>query len=496
MSGVVLALAVWSALQRLLGDTSESAPVRALLITVAIGGSLGAALWMGARRARGDIGRREAILLVATSWFVAAAIGAMPYRFWAALSVETDAALPFGSFVNCYFEAMSGLTTTGATVLRDIESVPRSLLLWRAVTHWLGGLGIVVLFVAVLPLLGVGGKHLFRVEAPGPSVEGVKPRIQEAARVLWVIYVCLTAVEIIALRLAGMNWFDSVCHTFATLATGGFSTHNASVGGYDSVAVDVIIIAFMVAAGINFGLYYQIVHGGWRTALRDTELRCYLGLLLLASIFVIISIHGRPLVTTTGVETAATVGDAVRHGTFTVVALQTTTGFCTADFNLWGTATKVLLVALMFVGGSAGSTGGGIKVMRCLMAFKIIWAELEHVFRPRAVRVVKVGRASIDTDMKVSTLVYVLSIGLLTVIGAVVLMLLEQDKSIDVTTAITAAAATLNNIGPGLNQVGAVENYAWFSDASKCFMSVLMALGRLEVFTIIVLLSPRFWKSD
>ena len=254
-----------------------------------------------------------------------------------------------------------GLTTTGASVLSEIERLPHGLLLWRAMTHWLGGLGIVVLFVAVLPTLGVGGKKLFQVEAPGPTSQGVRPRIVETARILWMIYVGMTVVEILALRLFGMGWFESVCHTFATLATGGFSTRNASVGAFDSLGIEVTIIVFMVLAGANFGVYYQIIRCRFQNVWRDPELRLYLGVMALASTVVAVSLMGQPVITTTGDVVTTSTADAVRYGVFQVVSIQTTTGYCTADFDQWGFVGKAVLIGLMFVGASAGSTGGGIK---------------------------------------------------------------------------------------------------------------------------------------
>lgn len=495
-SAAILLVAGWSCLQWILGDESEKAALRALMLTVAGGGIVGMACWFVGRRARQTVGRREAILLVATSWFVAAALSAVPYRLWAASS-DAPVECAFGSYIDCYFEAMSGLTTTGATVLSNIEALPRSLHLWRSLTHWLGGLGIVVLFVAVLPMLGVGGKRLFRVESPGPTPEGVTPRIQETARVLWMIYLGLTVVEIFALRIVGLSWFESVCHTFATLATGGFSTLNPSVAGYQSVAVDTVLIVFMIAAGVNFGLYFQIIKGRWRTVTKDRELRSYLGFIAIGSALVVFSILNRPIVTTDGsIISQADFGDAVRYGVFQVVAVQTTTGFCTADFDLWPFLPKFAMLCLMFVGGSAGSTGGGIKVIRCMMAFKILWAELERVFHPNVVRPVKIGKAVIDTEMKLATMVYFVGIAVLTLLGMVALMLLESGKDIDSITALTASIATLNNIGPGLAKVGATCNFGWFTAGSKCVMILLMALGRLEVMTIIVLFFPRFWRGD
>ena len=497
LSASILAVAGWAAIALLRGDPSEALPMRAFLLTALVGAGVGFSLWVLSRRHTGEIGRREALLLVAVSWIVSAALSAMPYRLWAAM--ETDAErydLAFVSYVDCYFEAMSGLTTTGATVLTRIDTLPSSLLLWRSLTHWLGGLGIVVLFVAVLPMLGVGGKRLFRVEAPGPTAEGVRPRIQETARALWMIYLGLTVALAILLRIAGLDWFESVCHTFATLATGGFSTRNASVGEINSLGVDVVLTVFMVLAGVNFGIYYNAMRGRWRSIKEDPELRAYLGLLLVASVVMIFALRTYPIISTTGEQVERSLGSAARHGVFQVVALQTTTGFCTADFNLWPFGIKAILLALMFVGGSGGSTGGGIKVVRCLIAVKVLAAEIEHVFRPNVVRTIRLGKTVVDPELRHSTLAYILIILLLFGAGAVLLMLFEHDSNISFVTAATASAATLNNIGPGLGRVGAIENYAWFTDASKVLMCGLMALGRLEVFAILVLFVPRFWRRD
>jgi len=504
----ILAAAAWSGLEYELGETGEAAAAMPLLITVVAGLILALALrWIG-RGCNDFLGRREALLLVALSWLGGAALSALPYWLWATAwassflgstdTVVTSAVQthPFSSFVSCYFEAMSGLTTTGATVLSDIESLPRGLLLWRSLTHWLGGLGIVVLFVAVLPSLGVGGKKLFQVEAPGPTSQGVRPRIRETARMLWLIYLGLTAAEIVALRVLGMDWFDAVCHTFATLATGGFSTRNASAGAYDSVAIDVTIIFFMVLAGANFGIYYQLIRRRFRSVWKDPELRLYLGILTVASVIVVVSLLNTSIVSTTGDVHEPSVGQALRYGVFQVVSIQTTTGFCTADFEHWGFVAKAVLIALMFVGASAGSTGGGIKVIRCLIAVKVMLAEVERVFRPNVVRTVKVGRMPVEPEMRLATLVYVLGVLVLFLTGAIILMVLEPSGQITFTTAATASAATLNNVGPGLDLVGALENYGWFSAPSKIVLSILMVLGRLEVYAIFVLFMPRFWRVE
>ncbi len=501
----ILAAACWSAWQYIGGDATERASMEALLFSVSIGLVVALILWTSSREAADFLGRREALLLVALGWLCGAAVSALPYWLWAILRVSrhhgvtralADTGHPFRSFVSCYFEAMSGLTTTGATVLRDVESLPHGLLLWRALTHWLGGLGIVVLFVAVLPNLGVGGKKLFQIEAPGPTSQGVRPRIRETARVLWLIYVGLTVAQILVLRSLGVDWFESVCHTFATLATGGFSTRNASVGAYHSVAIDVTIIFFMVLAGVNFGIYYQLIRRRFYSVWKDPELRLYLSILLVASLIIAFSLIDHGMVTTTGQVLQPSVIQAIRYSVFQVTSIQTTTGYCTADFDRWGFVAKSVLVGLMFVGASAGSTGGGIKVIRCLIAVKVMLAEVERVFRPNVVRTIKVGRVTVDPELRLATLVYVLGIPTLFMTGAVLLMLLEPTGQIDFTTAATASAATLNNIGPGLGLVGATENYDWFSAPSKMVLSILMVLGRLEVYAIFVLFLPRFWRGE
>jgi trk system potassium uptake protein TrkH len=501
----VILLGVWglSLVWWLRGDGAEQHAHVALLMSSFVGLLAGGAAWLGSRAHASAMGRREALLLVGTSWIIGAGLSAIPYFAWAWMRFNHGDVHPFTNFVNCYFEAMSGLTTTGATVLNEIESMPRSLLLWRALTHWLGGLGIVVLFVAVLPSLGVGGKKLFRVEAPGPETEGVRPHIRETARVLWVIYLGLTVGEILLLKFAGgMSLFDSVCHTFATLATGGFSTNNQSVGGYDSRTIDLIITVFMIAAGVNFALYFALLRRRFSSVWRDTELRFYLFLVVLGTVLVSTSLMaaGEPIVLTTSETVAPTLGNALHYGLFNVVTCQSTTGFCNADFNQWPFIAKAVLVLYMFIGGCGGSTAGGNKVIRIWLMLKVLAGELERIFRPQVVRPLKVGTATLDPDLRLGVVSFVLGTVLLFALGAFLLMVLEQwlnpSAQIDFTTASTASIATLFNIGPGLGRVGAVEHYGWFTSWSKVVMSMLMALGRLEIFAILVLFSPRFWRGD
>jgi len=474
----------------------------ALIATGIAGGMIGFSAWFSTRSKDRQIHRRDALLLVSASWIVGAGFAATPYFIWAHAQGEAASEHPFRSFVDCYFEAMSGLTTTGATVLTDIESLPPGLLLWRAFTHWLGGLGIVVLFVAVLPSLGVGGKRLYKIEAPGPRQDSVTPNIRETARMLWFIYLGLTIVEVALLMMTGMNPFDATCHTFATVATGGFSTENESVGAYGRGAM-IVIIVFMTLAGMNFGLFYELIRGRWKNVLADTELRVYLIMLLLGSAVVVASLYmsSRPIESTSpGTFYPSTFGNSLLEGAFTTVSIQTTTGFCTSDFDLWPFAGQAVLVFLMLVGGCGGSTAGGIKVGRLWVALKILFAEVEHAFRPNVIRPVRLGKASIDESLKRTTLAYAFGFMVLVGAGSFGVMMLEEAFNPEVectyTTASTASIATICTIGPGLDQVGAIRNYGWMSEPTKILLSILMVMGRLEVFAILVLFHPKFWRGD
>jgi trk system potassium uptake protein TrkH len=499
LSVVLLGIAGWSAFEYfLLDDGREAMAAKALTIAALAGGLFGGGLW-AATRGAGNFGRREALLLVALSWLGGAALAGLPFCIWGWLIGvgATGSHHAFANPINAYFEAMSGLTTTGATILTEIRAVPRSLLLWRAMTHWLGGLGIVVLFVAVLPSLGVGGKRLFKIESPGPKAEGVTPHIRETARLLWLIYVGLTLAEIAALWLAGVDLFTSVCHTFATLATGGFSTYDSSIAGFDSVAVDAIIMVFMFLAGVNFALYFQCLRGRFGVLLKDTEFRVYFGSLLVASAVIVFALVEWPVMTTAGTRVEPSLGSAVRHGVFQAISIHTTTGFATADFDAWPFVAKAVLLTIMFIGGSAGSTAGGIKVVRVWIVLRVIHHEIERAFRPAVVRPLKIGNAPVETPLRTNALVYVLLAVLLALLGGAIIMLVEQGLSdgVSYATAATAAVATLFNIGPGLAAVGATETYADFANASKLVMSLLMALGRLELFAILVLFTPSFWRQ-
>lgn len=483
------------------GSATAFQSMSALLISAGIGTVIGGLLVFLGRSGGQQLGRKEALLLVSLSWVVGAALAALPFRLWDEMAAPTNEQ-GFNSYVNCYFEAMSGLTTTGSSVLSNIEALPKSLLLWRAFIQWLGGIGIVVLFVAVLPILGVGGKRLFKFEAPGPKKEGVRPRIRAAAQMLWIIYVCITIVEILALRIGGLGWFDALCHSLTTLATGGFSTKNASVTGLGGWHFEVIIMVFMFLAGVNFGLYDQLINGQWRAVLKNPELRTYVGIIGVASVLIAVPMIGSPIPTMNATEPDIGIWHTIRHSMFTVISLQTTTGFGTADYDQWSGPSQALLVTLMFVGGCAGSTGGGIKVIRFVILVKVLVAEIQAVFRPYVVQTIRVGRTVIDHDLRSATLVFFLLYGVLVVVGTVGVLAFEPPGELGATgvdasiSAFSAVAATLNNIGPGLGHVGPTHNFAHLTSETKILLSILMAMGRLELFAFVVLFVPAFWREE
>lgn len=457
----------------------------AFLKSMALAGLAGALLSAAGFRAPDRMFQREGLALVGVGWLVTAAVSALPFILSGTLPP-----------VDAYFEAMSGLTTTGSTVLTDIEAVPPSILFWRSFTHWIGGMGIIVLFVAVLPYMGAGGKQLFKSESPGPDPRGLSPRIKDTATTLWTMYVGLTAVQTALLMLAGMNLYDALTHTFGTLATGGFSPRADSIAAFDSLAVEVIIIVFMVLAGTNFGLYFAMLHHDWMAPFKNTEWKAYILILAIASVLITINLMG--VQGRVAVDTAAPpppeyrLGEAARHATFLTVSLMTTTGYGTEDFNQWPYFSRMLLVMLMFVGGCAGSTGGGIKVVRFIMLFKMAYWRLEHTFRPKTVRPIRINGQVVDEDTQRTVYAFFFIHMVLFAAGCLYMSLLGLPFQ----TAMTSVIATLNNIGPGLEHVGAVENFAFIPASGKVFLSLCMAMGRLELFSICVLLLPSFWKHS
>jgi len=441
----------------------------------------GAAVAGLSRNYHGTLGLRDAFRVVTLSWFLAGVIGALPYYLSALLAPEI--AVHFPSFVDCFFESVSGFSTTGCSILTDIEAVPRGLLFWRAMTHWLGGMGIVVLSIAILPLLGGGGMNLYKAEAPGGILpDKLAPRIAETARSMWWVYIILTGAQIVMLLIGGMSLFDSMAHTFATVATGGFSTKNASVAAFDSAFIDYTISFFMFLGGVNFFLHYQALRGKPKSYLKDSEFRFYTGITVVICL-IILSDVARLY--------PADILRAVRDTVFTVISIMTTTGFATVDFELWPELSKFLLVCLMVIGGSAGSTAGGSKCLRVLIVFKAGVRELKRILHPSAIIPVRIGRRAIPDSAVASVLGFitciigllVLSSGTLTAMG------------IDLMTAFTATVTCIFNVGPGLGDVGPTENFGFMPGMAKMILSFCMILGRLEVYTVLVLLIPDFYRK-
>ncbi len=462
------------------------------------------------RNAPDTLFRKEAMAIVGLSWVLATILGALPY-YLAEVKFRSDSAgKPVAMGVaECLFESQSGFSTTGATVLTEIENqawVPRCLLFWRSSTHFLGGLGIIVLFVAVLGQ-GSAGKALMRAEMPGPSKEGSHERMQHTALIFAAIYCGLNLVLAITLRLEGMNWFEAVCHAFGTMATGGFSTLDTSLGGFNSKVIEYTVILFMILAGTNFTLMYLTLLGKPGLLFKDSEWRAYMGIIfgttamnMAFGLWVNNDFNdGGQLAQGEHYETA------FRESLFQVVALITTTGFGTADFDLWHNFSRALLIVLMFVGGCAGSTGGGMKVIRHILFVKILRREVEHSFHPSVVRHIRLGGEPIvDPDLPRNILLYFGLVSLIFTAGSQVLVGIEPDStwiaagqpvSNKLIDSASAVAATLHNIGPGVGIVGPTQNYAFFTAPSKLLFTFLMMLGRLELFAVLVLLIPSFWRT-
>ncbi|MBZ0272237.1 TrkH family potassium uptake protein [bacterium] len=451
-----------------LGYDDGAAP--AFLLCVSVFSILGFLAWFPTRSMHEEINIREALFIVAGAWFLAGIIGAAPFVATGVVDNVHDA----------FFESVSGFTTTGSTIFADIEALPRSILFWRAFSHWIGGMGIIVLSVAILPLVGVGGLQLFRAEAKTPETK-VRPRVAETARTLWLVYVGLTAVETVLLMFGGMDWFDATCHAFATLSTGGFSTRNASVGAYDSSYIHIVITVFMLLGGMNFALHYAILARRFRKAIKDEELRVYFGIFAVATLAVAIALF---------FSGTSTIGIALRDAAFQVTTILTCTGFATADFELWPAAAVVVLFVLMFVGGSTGSTAGGIKVMRHLMMVKMIYNEMFFLLHPHALRPPKYGGTAIPGGILRSIWSYAF-LYLLVTFGATIVM---GILGLDIVSALTSVLASMGNIGPGFGTVGATDNFGHIPAFGKWVLCLCMLLGRLEIYTVLVLFSPEFWK--
>jgi len=454
----------------LINRTGDVQPILfAALLTL----SVGTAFFRGLRRPASELSVREGVFLVTLIWILVCLFGGLPFYF----------SPHFATFTDAVFESASGFTTTGATILEDVEVLTGALQLWRCFSHWLGGMGIVLLGIAILPLLGTGGMHMYRAEFSGAKSEKLKPRITETALSLWKIYVALTLLEYIALRLAGMNGFESACHAFSTLGTGGFSSRTASIAGFESPLIEYIIIVFMIMAGMNFTWHYRL----WRERqvrrfLSDVEIRAYL-----VVIAVVTAIVATSLILSSGYGWEA----ALRAALFQVASITTTTGFVTADYEQWMPLCQLFLLIMMFVGGCTGSTAGGLKVSRFLLLREVVNRQFRRIVEPRGVFALRLG-GRVVPDATVYSLLNLVFLALL-VLSAATLIL--AATGVDVLTSIAAVTASMFNIGPGLGDVGPVDNYAHFTPLVKWVLAACMVCGRLEFFTALVILMPAFWRK-
>ncbi|MFV0590328.1 MAG: TrkH family potassium uptake protein [Draconibacterium sp.] len=444
----------------------------AFLISAGINLALGALITYATWNSKKDIGKREGFIIVTMVWVVFSFFGCLPYII--------SGSIP--SFTDAFFETISGFTTTGSSILNDIEALPHGILFWRSITQWLGGMGIIVLSLAILPVFGIGGMQLFMAEVPGPTPDKISPRIAQTAKTLWGIYLLFTLFETILLWIGGMSFFDSICHSFTTMATGGFSTKQASIAFWPSPFIQYVITFFMFVAGTNFTLSYMAITGRFSAVIKDEEFKYYS---LITLCFSAVITGGLLLSSQLSFE------NAFREALFQVVSIVTTTGFATADYLVWPPFLTMLIFALFFFGGSAGSTGGGIKIMRIVVLAKNGYYELKRLVHPHAIIPVKFNRHSVDAKIVTNVLAFFMLYMVIFFVSTILFTLIEPDME----SSMGAVATSLGNIGPGLGSVGPAENFYHISPLGKWFLSFLMLLGRLELFTVLVLFSPSFWKE-
>lgn len=453
----------------------------ASLSTILIGGIA----MYGTKNHSKEMNKREGYIVVAFGWIVMSLTGTLPY-----LATE---AIP--TFTEAFFETISGYTTTGASILNDIEILPEGVLFWRSMTHWIGGMGIIVLAIAILPLLGVGGMQLFAAEAPGPGGDKLHPRITDTAKRLWLIYFGYTVAETILLQIAGMSFFDAINHALSTLSTGGFSTKNASIAHWnDNPAIQYIIIFFMFLAGTNFVLSYYLFKGSVVKIVKDDEFKLYFRFIAIFTLIAAFLIYFRADVTQSSIAHPMVLGEAesaFRHALFQVLTVVTTTGFVSADYTMWTPFLTVFFFGLMFLGGSAGSTSGGVKVVRHLILIKNGFLEFKRSLHPNAILPVRYNTKSISKDIVFNVLGFFILYMLSFIIGALVFSMFQ----IDFESAIGLSASSLGNVGPALGEFGPVNNYATLPPLGKWWASFMMLLGRLELFTVLILLTPFFWRN-
>ena len=463
-----LAMAPSLAISLLYGDGDALA----LLSSMALLAALGFPAWRFARPREQNLRAREGFLVVALSWVLLSAFGALPFVI--------SGLIP--NYIDAFFEAVSGFTTTGATLMGNFDGLPRGVMFWRSFTHWIGGMGVLVLTLALLPQMTGRSSHLVRAESPGPSLSKIVPKIGDTAKILYLIYGALTVIELAALIIAGMSPYDAAIHAMGTAGTGGFSNYGSSVGAFDSAVIDAIITFFMVLFGINFALFYRVLVGGWRDALRSEELHWYLALFAGSTLFVSLMI----------LPQYGTFLNALRYGSFQVATIMSTTGYATADFNLWPQAVKALIVVLMFIGSCAGSTAGGIKVVRVGILCKLGCREVRRTFQPRKVQVVRFEGKGVEENRLTQVSAFFFVYVLLVLAG---MFLVSLEGLYDLETNFTAVLTCISNVGPGLGHVGPVENFSGYGPFAKVVLSLLMLAGRLELFPILVLFHPSAWRK-
>ena len=419
-----------------------------------------------------SLSQREGMAIVTFGWLTAGFFGSLPFLFSGAI----------GSLTNAYFESISGFTTTGASILSNIESLPKGILFWRSQTQWMGGMGIIVLSIAILPFLRVGGMQLYKAEVPSPVVDKLQPRISETAKILWKVYLFITVLEIGLLFIGGMPIFDSICHAFCTMPTGGFSTQNGSIAQYNSAYFDGIITIFMILAGVNFSLHFKFLKGDFKVFGRDPECRVFLFILAILILLVTFNIY----------ETIYySISNAFRRAAFQVTSIITTTGFVTVNYTEWPALSQIIILLCMFIGAMAGSTGGAIKIMRIILLVKHGYQELFRLVHPHAVRSIKLGGRPVPADVLNSIWgFFILYMGLFVV--AVIIM---SSIGLDIVTSFASVAATIGNVGPGFGLVGPVNNYLSVPDLGKWALIFCMILGRLEIYTVIIMLVPAYWRK-
>jgi trk system potassium uptake protein TrkH len=418
------------------------------------------------------LSQREGMAIVTFGWLSAGFFGALPFLFSGSIGTLTDA----------FFESLSGFTTTGASILNSIESLPQGVLFWRGLTQWLGGMGIIVFSIAILPFLGVGGMQLYKAEIPSPIVDKLQPRISETAKTLWKVYLLITLIEIGLLFVGGMSLFDSICHTFCTMPTGGFSTHGASIAYFDSAYFEGVITVFMLLAGVNFALHFKFLKGDLRIFGRDPECRIFLVLLAALVLVVTANTYG---------AVYQSIAGAFRRAAFQVTSIITTTGFVTADYETWPALSQIILFLCMFIGAMAGSTGGAIKIMRIILLAKYGFREIFRLVHPHAVKSIRLGGKPVPEEVLNSIGgFFILYLGLY-----VVAVLIMSFLGLDVMTSLGSVAATIGNVGPGFGLVGPVKNYFSVPDVGKWVLAFCMLLGRLEIYTVIIMLAPAYWRK-